>query len=109
MSRFSFAVGMRLHFLVFAALQGVPFVALPYAGKVSGFLEDLKIPTPPLNLVNAGRLIAHLDQSWDRRRSMKALLAKSVPALQERSQETHKILLNILAGSRAQGAIAKAA
>jgi hypothetical protein len=40
---------------------------------------------------------------------MKALLAKSVPALQERSQETHKILLNILAGSRAQGAIAKAA
>ena len=109
MSRFSFAVGMRLHFLVFAALQGVPFVALPYAGKVSGFLEDLKIPTPPLNLVNAGRLIAHLDQSWDRRRSMKALLAKSVPALQERSLETHKILLNILAGSRAQGAIAKAA
>ena len=109
MGRFSFAVGMRLHFLVFAALQGVPFVALPYAGKVSGFLEDLKIPTPPLNLVNAGRLIAHLDQSWDRRRSMKALLAKSVPALQERSQQTHKILLDLLAGSQARGAIAKAA
>jgi polysaccharide pyruvyl transferase WcaK-like protein len=109
MGRFSFAVGMRLHFLVFAALQGVPFVALPYAGKVSGFLEDLKVPTPPLNLVNAGRLIAHLDNSWDRRRSMKALLAKSVPALQERSQETHKILLKILAGQQLRGAIAKAA
>ena len=109
MGRFSFAVGMRLHFLVFAAMQGVPFVALPYAGKVSGFLEDLKVPTPPLNLVNAGRLIAHLDNSWDRRRSMKALLAKSVPALQERSLETHKILLKILAGQQLRGAIAKAA
>jgi polysaccharide pyruvyl transferase WcaK-like protein len=109
MGRFSFAVGMRLHFLVFAALQGVPFVALPYAGKVSGFLEDLKIPTPPLNLVNAGRLIAHLDQSWDRRRSMKAQLAKSVPVLQERAQQTHKILLRILAGNDARSAIAKAA
>jgi len=27
-------------FPVFAGAQGVPFVALPYAGKVSGFLED---------------------------------------------------------------------
>jgi polysaccharide pyruvyl transferase CsaB len=109
MSRFSFAVGMRLHFLIFAALQGVPFVALPYAGKVSGLLEDLKVPTPPLNLVNAGRLIAHLDQSWDRRRSMKALLAKSVPALQERSLETQKILMKILTGQQSPRAVAKAA
>jgi polysaccharide pyruvyl transferase CsaB len=100
MSRFSFAVGMRLHFLIFAALQGVPFVALPYSGKVSGFLEDVKVPTPPLNLVNAGRLIAHLDQSWDRRRSMKALLAKSVPALQARAQETHQILLKLLTAEK---------
>lgn len=109
MSRFSFAVGMRLHFLLFAALQGVPFVALPYAGKVSGFLEDLKVPTPPLNLVNAGRLIAHLDQCWDRRRSMKALLAKSVPELQKRSLETHKILLKIINGQQSPSALPKAA
>jgi polysaccharide pyruvyl transferase CsaB len=106
---FDFALGMRLHFLVFAALQKVPFVALPYAGKVSGFLEDLKLPTPPLQLVNAGRLIAHLDQSWDGRRAMKAHLAKSVPLLQGRAQETHKILMNLLTGEKSRSAIAKAA
>jgi polysaccharide pyruvyl transferase WcaK-like protein len=109
MGRFSFAVGMRLHFLVFAAMRGVPFVALPYAGKVAGFLEDLKVPTPPLNLVNAGRLIAHLDQSWDRRKSMRALLAKTVPALQARAQETHKILVNLLTEEKARNALVKAA
>ncbi len=96
MGRFNFAVGMRLHFLIFAALRNTPFIALPYAGKVSGFLEDLKLPTPPINLVNPGRLIAHLDESWDRRRSIKAILAKSVPALQERSKETIKIAVRLL-------------
>jgi polysaccharide pyruvyl transferase CsaB len=110
---FDFVLGMRLHFLVFAALQNVPFVALPYAGKVSGFLEDLKVPTPPLQLVNAGRLIAHLDQSWDGRRGMKALLSRTVPALQARAQETHKRLLHLLKGRKEEkalrSAIAKAA
>jgi polysaccharide pyruvyl transferase CsaB len=96
MSRFSFAVGMRLHFLIFAALRGVPFVALPYSGKVAGFLEDLDLPAPPLKLVNAGRLIAYLDQSWDRRRSLRARLVKALPALQERAQQTHRLALELL-------------
>ncbi|HEX6528519.1 MAG TPA: polysaccharide pyruvyl transferase family protein, partial [Burkholderiales bacterium] len=48
MGRFDFAVGMRLHFLIFAALRGTPFSPLPYASKVSGLLEDLGLDTPPL-------------------------------------------------------------
>jgi polysaccharide pyruvyl transferase WcaK-like protein len=101
MGRFSFAVGMRLHFLIFAALRGVPFVALPYSGKVAGFLEDLQMPAPPLNLVNPGRLIAHLDQSWDRRKSLRARLAKSVPLLQARSQENNRLLIQVLTERKA--------
>src|SRR6266403_1967500 len=61
MSHFDFAVGMRLHFLIFAALSRVPFVALPYSSKVAGFLEDLEIAMPPLKQVNAGQLIAYID------------------------------------------------
>jgi polysaccharide pyruvyl transferase CsaB len=109
MGRFHFAVGMRLHFLVFAALRNVPFVALPYAGKVAGFLEDLKLPSPPLNLVNPGRLCAHLDESWDARKSLKAQLAKSVPELQERSRQTIKIAVDLLKTRKAIDALPKAA
>jgi polysaccharide pyruvyl transferase WcaK-like protein len=98
--RFSFVVGMRLHFLMFAALQGTPFVALPYAGKVQGFLEALELPSPPLNLVNAGRLIAHLDESWDRRRSMRTKINAKLPELQERARETHRMLLKLLGADK---------
>jgi polysaccharide pyruvyl transferase WcaK-like protein len=109
MGKFDFALGMRLHFLMFAAIQGTPFVALPYAGKVSGFLEALGLPVPPLNLVNAGRLIAYLDESWDRRRSMRTQIAQALPALQERARETHRILLEVLTGQKIADAHAKAA
>ena len=109
MDRFSFVLGMRLHFLIFAALRGVPFVALPYAGKVSGLLEDLGMPAPPLKLVNAGRLIAHLDHSWDHSRSLRAQLEKAVPPLQKRAQETHRILVELLTREKLQVASPKAA
>lgn len=96
MKRFEFAVGMRLHFLIFAALQATPFVALPYASKVGGFLEDLGMPMPPFQLVNAGRLIAYIDQSWDRRRSLKRHIEQAVPGLQTRARQTNELLVQIL-------------
>jgi polysaccharide pyruvyl transferase CsaB len=93
---FAFAVGMRLHFLIFAALQRVPFVALPYASKVTGFLDALEMPMPPLQQVNAGRLIAHIDRSWDLHRDLQARIDRALPALQERARETNKIAARLL-------------
>ena len=69
----------------------------------------MKVPTPPYKLVNPGRLIAHLDDAWDRRRQMKLNLAKAVPALQKRAQETHRILIELLTKEKLQLASAKAA
>jgi polysaccharide pyruvyl transferase CsaB len=93
---FAFAVGMRLHFLIFAALQRVPFVALPYASKVTGFLDALEMPMPPLQQVNAGRLIAHIDRSWDLHADLQARIDRALPALQERARETNKIAVRLL-------------
>jgi polysaccharide pyruvyl transferase CsaB len=96
MSHFDFAVGMRLHFLIFAALNRVPFVALPYSSKVAGFLEDLEIAMPPLEQVNAGQLIAYIDRWWDLRRNLQARLEKMVPEIQARARRTNEIALRIL-------------
>jgi polysaccharide pyruvyl transferase WcaK-like protein len=96
MSHFQFAVGMRLHFLIFAALQGIPFIALPYASKVTGFLEDMKMEMPPLAHFNAGQLIARLDRTWDRQDVIRRQIQEVLPELKERARETNKLLVELL-------------
>jgi polysaccharide pyruvyl transferase CsaB len=97
--RFAFVVGMRLHFLIFASLQNVPFVALPYAPKVGGFLEDLKIDIPPWQLVNAGRLIAYIDHAWDRRKLLQTRIGRALPGLRERALQSNEIAVRLLTQS----------
>jgi polysaccharide pyruvyl transferase CsaB len=112
MQHFAFAVGMRLHFLIFASLQNVPFVALPYAPKVAGFLEDLRIEMPPLMQVSAGRLIAYIDHAWDRRRMLQARISRALPALRARALENNdiaaRVLMHSVKGGAGKGTAARA-
>jgi polysaccharide pyruvyl transferase CsaB len=94
--RFEFAVGMRLHFLIFAALQGTPFASLPYASKVSGLLEDLGMDAPPLSSMGIGQLIARIDDKWDTRNEVRALIGRRVPELRRRAMRTNELLLTLL-------------
>jgi len=96
MERFEFAVGMRLHFLIFAALRGTPFAALPYASKVTGLLEHLQIETPPLASIGIGQLIARIDRSWDRREEIRARIRDRLPELKSRARRTNELLLEVL-------------
>jgi polysaccharide pyruvyl transferase CsaB len=96
MGHFQLAVGMRLHFLIFAALRGTPFAALPYASKVSGLLEDLQMPTPPLGSIGIGQLIARIDRSWDTRADIRTRIRERLPVLRSRAEESNKFLLGLL-------------
>jgi polysaccharide pyruvyl transferase CsaB len=96
MGRLEFAVGMRLHFLIFAALRGVAFAALPYASKVTGLLEDLEMATPPLGSIGIGQLIARIDRSWDTRDEIRTKIRERLPALRSRAQRTNQLLLELV-------------
>ncbi len=92
---FVFGVGMRLHFLIFLALNGIPFVALPYASKVEGFLDQLGIQLPP-PFLNPGRLIAYIDEFWDHREELTDKICATVPHLKEKAEETNVMAVHLL-------------
>lgn len=94
--RLEFALGMRLHFLIFAARQGVPFVALPYASKVEGFIEDVGLEMPALSKVTTGRLLAMIDWSWDRREEVRQRIRDAMPDLEARARENNRLLVDLV-------------
>lgn len=97
MGRFEFVVGMRLHFLIFAALRGTPFAALPYASKVTGLLEDLDMETPPLGSISVGQLIARIDRSWDTAGEIRQKIGERLPSMKARARRTNELLAALLA------------
>lgn len=102
LQRFQFTVGMRLHFLIFSALAGLPFAALPYAAKVTGFLRALQLPTPSLEHVSIGELIAHIDRSWDERDTLRGRIQRGLRELQTRARANNDIAVRLLSQSRRQ-------
>lgn len=88
MPRFSMAVGMRLHFLIFAAVAGVPLMALPYAAKVMDFLRSAGVAGMPVEEARAGAFLAALDRQWDDRGAHLAQVAQRLPELKALARRT---------------------
>jgi len=93
---FKFAAGMRLHFLIFSALAEVPFIALPYATKVTGFLEDVQLDVPALEHASAGEFIASVDRSWSRREELQRQVRQALGDLRERALRNNSIAVGLL-------------
>jgi len=99
-----FAIGMRLHFLIFAALQGVPFAPLPYASKVAGFIESVGMGTPVLDDVSAGTLLAMIDRSWDYREELRHHITSAIGDVQQQARRTNELAVELIDRVVARGA-----
>jgi polysaccharide pyruvyl transferase CsaB len=98
MSELDLAIGMRLHFVIFAALAGVPVLALPYAAKVTGFLEHIGLPTPQMiQREHAGALLAAIDRMWDLRDEHRRTVGARMAKVQQESRMTAPLIAGLLA------------
>ena len=105
MHHLDMAVGMRLHFLIFAALAGVPLMPLPYASKVSALLDRLGLSAPPsMKREHGGDLLARIDQLWDEREEQRRLLRSRVPELQDCARRSATAIEELLTGATARSA-----
>jgi polysaccharide pyruvyl transferase CsaB len=97
MRHMDFAVGMRLHFLIFAALSEVPFLPLPYAGKVADFARTVGIRTPDsLDRDAVGPLLSAVDRMWDERRLNAERAQSRVEKLKPRAAAALRHVLELL-------------
>jgi len=97
MDHLDLVVGMRLHFLLFAALGAVPFLPLPYAAKVTDFVTALGV-TPPARVSreSAGPLLAAIDKAWDCREQQRTHLVQRLPEYQDRARRTTGLAVALL-------------
>jgi polysaccharide pyruvyl transferase CsaB len=97
MRHLDFAVGMRLHFVIFAACAGVPVLPLPYAGKVFDFAQA--VGAPALTGVarrEAGPLLAELDRLWDERFEHADHLRQQIQVLRDRARQNQERCLALI-------------
>ncbi len=97
MAHLDLAVGMRLHFLLFAVLSAVPVAALPYATKVIDFMEAVDVEgTDPEHAGHAGMLLSHIDRLWDGREEQIEHVAEHLPSLQDAARENVRLIVDLL-------------
>ncbi|MEV7264419.1 polysaccharide pyruvyl transferase family protein [Micromonospora aurantiaca] len=103
MRHFDLAVGMRLHFLIFAAMMGTPFLPLPYAGKVFDLAQRLGVPAlRGVEREVEGPLLAEVDRLWDEREARADATARRVAEVCEQARGTSQVTRSVLDSIRAR-------
>ncbi|WP_341717061.1 polysaccharide pyruvyl transferase family protein [Micromonospora sp. FIMYZ51] len=103
MRHFDLAVGMRLHFLIFAAMMGTPFLPLPYAGKVFDLAQRLGVPAlRGVEREVEGPLLAEVDQLWDERDQRAEHTARRVAQVCEEARGTSRVTAAVLESLRSR-------
>jgi polysaccharide pyruvyl transferase CsaB len=96
-ANFGLAVGMRLHFLIFAALVRVPLVGIAYDPKITRFIQQLDLPAPlPAEDLRLEELKFQVDFVRRYREGVSFLLAERVAVLRRQALRSADLAVELL-------------
>src|SRR5207248_2483287 len=102
--RAKLVLGMRLHALILAARQGVPFIAIPYDPKVTSFCNDLAYPLAPLFSLESPAakpspeaIDAAIDSLWAQREALREYLIAAREPLERLALRNFEVLDELIA------------
>lgn len=98
-ARAGLVVGMRLHSLIFAASEGVPFVPVVYDPKVASFAQSCGAPAElSVESLTAQSVAATITAAWSARDAAAATLAGRRAAMRESALAPAHLVKALLSG-----------
>jgi polysaccharide pyruvyl transferase CsaB len=94
------AIGMRLHFLIFSSLFGVPVIGIPYDPKVNRFLQSIGLPAGlSAERLEYEELSLRLEQVLAQRTKLGSELRAQVAPLRKEALKNAELVAELLHGS----------
>ncbi|WP_165847629.1 polysaccharide pyruvyl transferase CsaB [Ammonifex thiophilus] len=103
LSHLTCAVGMRLHFLIFAAMAGVPGVGLSYDPKVDRFMNQVGLPSLPLAPLSAEELLRAVKGLLAEEEEVRLWLRQRVAELSQRAALDARLVARLLTSDKGKG------
>jgi polysaccharide pyruvyl transferase CsaB len=91
-SRLEMMISMRLHALIFAATQGIPFAGISYDPKVESFLGQFALSPLPLDSAGMAAQIALLLENCE----LQQVVMRTAAQLHDRAQENAQMALALI-------------
>ncbi len=90
-------VGVRLHSLIFSAIQGVPLVGISYDPKIDGFLSRLNMKAVGnVEDVELSDLLVEIQRVWADREKVRMQMFARVKEMQEQAKINDKLVMELL-------------
>ena len=97
MGRMDLMVGVRLHSLIFSAIQGVPLVGISYDPKIDGFLSRLGMKAVgSVSDVDLGDLLVEIQRVWADREKVRQQILARMKEMQQQAKLNDKLALELL-------------